>query len=364
MNTTLALTKASIQMFVRNKQALFFSLFFPLIIMVIFALIGFDKAPQFDVGLVAGHPDARTAPFIESIKGFSTFKMHEGILSDELIALKAGDRAVVIAVPDDFISTDGIAPRELKVYVNEGQPSQAQAIVSILGQYLDKTSLQLAGAPKYFSIATEVVDAKELKYIDFLLPGLIAMSIMQMSVFSVAFVFVRYKESGVLKRLSATPMRPGQFVAANTVTRLAVSLAQAAIFIMVGVLLLKAHVIGSYLLVAVCVTLGSLMFLGLGFTISGLAKTEESVPALANLFVFPMLFLGGVFFDISNMPHWLQTVSKLLPLTHFSTALRDVMTKGAGFGDIWHDLLAMVVWSVVLIALATYTFSFQERENA
>jgi ABC-2 type transport system permease protein len=350
------------KMFIRNKQAVYFTMLFPLFIMVIFGLIGFDKAPQFDVGLVAGTPDARTAGFISSIKGFTTFKVHEGTLPVEMDALKQGDRAVVISIPNDFIAADG-QQRELMVYVNEGQQSQSQAIISILGQYLDKTSLQMANVPTYFTISTQVVNSKHLKYIDFLLPGLISMSIMQMAVFSVAFVFVQYKEKGVLKRLLATPMKPLQFVAANTITRLIVSFVQSTLFVVVGVLFLKAHVIGSYGLMSVIIILGSLMFLGLGFTISGIAKTVDSVPVLANLFAFPMMFLGGVFFDINNMPHWLQVFAKFLPLTHLSNAMRDVMTKGAGIGDIGTDLLAMAVWAVVLIAAATYTFSFQEREN-
>jgi ABC-2 type transport system permease protein len=177
-------------------------------------------------------------------------------------------------------------------------------------------------------------------------------------------VFVQYKEKGVLKRLLATPMKPEQFVTANVITRLIVSVVQAAIFIAVGVLALNATVVGSYLLVTLCVVLGALMFLGLGFTVSGIAKTVDSVPALANIFVFPMMFLGGVFFDIANMPNWLQTVSKILPLTHFSTALREVMTKGASIGDIAVDLLAMTAWAVVLLTLATFTFNIQERDSA
>jgi ABC-2 type transport system permease protein len=225
-------------------------------------------------------------------------------------------------------------------------------------------SLAMAGVQPTFTIAQQVVDSRNLKYIDFLLPGLLAMSVMQMSVFSVAFVFVQYKEKGVLKRLLATPMLPMQFVAANAFTRLMVSLAQATIFIIVGVLLLKAHVVGSYALVALCAILGSLMFLGLGFAVSGLSKSVDTVPALANLFVFPQMFLGGVFFPTSGMPGWLQAIAKFMPLTPFSTALRDVMTKGSGLGDIKMQLLGMVIWAVILLGLSAFTFSIQEKENA
>lgn len=364
MKTTYLLTLASIKMLLRNRQALFFTLFFPLFIMVVFGLIGFDKPPQFDVGLVAASPQAGTQQFVSQIKGVSVFKIHEGTLDDELAQLKDGNRVVVLDVPNDFITNSAPAqPKTLTVYTNESQQAQAQAITSILSTYLDKTTLALVHAPSYFSLKQEIVDSKNLKYIDFLLPGLIAMAVMQMSVFSVAFVFVRYKEQGVLKRMLATPMLPSQFVTANVITRTLVSVSQAIIFLLVGVLFLHAHVLGSYVLVLACVILGSLMFLGLGFTISGLATTVDAVPVFANLVVFPMLFLGGVFFSIDSMPHWLQVIAKLLPLTFFSTAIRDVMTKAATIGDIKWDLVGMLIWSVVLITVSTITFSFQEKDN-
>jgi ABC-2 type transport system permease protein len=179
-------------------------------------------------------------------------------------------------------------------------------------------------------------------------------------------VFVDYKEKGILKRVLATPVQPWQFVAANIITRLIVAVVQALFFIGVGILLFKVQIIGSYLsyiYILITVILGAVMFLGLGFTVSGLSKTTESVPAFANLVVFPMLFLGGTFFPIDAMPIWLQYISKALPLTYFSTALRDIMNKGAGFGDIYTNLLVMLLWSIVLVVLAIYTFRFEEKRG-
>lgn len=364
MNTFIALLKSSARIFVRSKQALFFSLFMPLVIMVIFGMVGFDKAQQYDVGLVVDAPAPQTAAYVAQLKDFGLFKIHEGSLVDEQKALKDGDRSVVVVMPSNFIDAAVQSPQQLTVYVNESQPAQSQAILSILNQTLDKTSIALAGGHQYFSVIQEKVDSRNLRYIDFLLPGLIGMSVMQMSVFSVAFLFVQYKEKGVLRRLAATPMKPFQFVAANAVTRLAMSVVQTIIFIVMGVIMLDATVVGSYWLILLSVLLGALMFLGMGFTISGVAKTVESVPALANLIVFPMLFLGGTFFPISGMPSWLQSIAKFLPLSFFSTALREVMTKDAGFGAIKYDLLGMVVWGAILITAATFTFGFQERESA
>jgi ABC-2 type transport system permease protein len=294
MNPIYALTIASMKMFLRSRQALFFSLFTPLIIMFIFGSIGFDKPQKIDVGLVTHHPTLHTTQFIDQFQQISSFSITEGTLKQEL---------------------------------NQ-----------------------------------QIVNSRNLRYIEFLLPGLIALSVMQMSVFSVAFVFTQYKEKGVLKRLLATPMLPHQFVLANVITRLFVAVAQAIIFIAIGLWLFNVHVVGSFALILLCVTLGAVMFLGLGFTVSGLAKTVDSVPVIANLVVFPMLFLGNVFFSNSNMPPWLATVSKLLPLSYFATVLRDVMTKGSTLLDIKWNLLAMALWGAALITVATMTFRFQDKE--
>ncbi len=381
MFTTFKLTIAALKMFLRSRQALFFTLFMPFFIMIIFGYIGFDKPQKIDVGLVVQNPTEQTQKFIDQIKEFQTFSIHEGVLEDEKTQLAEGNRAIVLDVPSDFmdVSTKSIQPqcikapclpsinaipKEITAYTNEGQAPQAQTVISVLSQFLDKTTLQAAKAPTLFKIDQVSVDSRNLRYIEFLLPGLIAMSVMQMAVFSVAFLFTQYKEKGVLKRLAATPMQPWQFVSANAITRLMVSVFQAAIFVGMGLILFKIHIQGSYFLLLLCVVLGALMFLGLGFTISGLAKTVDSVPVFANLIVFPMLFLGGTFFPITGMPGWLQNVAKFLPLTYLSTSMRDVMTKGSHFWDIKGDLLGMVIWAAILITLATITFSFQEKEGA
>jgi len=348
-------------MFVRNRQAFFFTLIFPIILIGLLGLIGFDRTPQFDVGLVAPNPNMETALVVEQIKKFPTFKITEGTLEEELDALREGDRAVVLEIPFDLLGPT-FAPRTITAHLNESQQSQAQTTLSVINQMIDKIILAKIGIPHIINVQQNIVDSRNLKYIDFLLPGIVAMSVMQMTVFSVAFVFVQFKEKGILKRLMATPMKPSQFLTANVITRLIVSVIQTAILIAVGVWLLNAQVIGSYLLLLPIVILGVLMFLGLGFIISGIAKSVESVPVFANLVVFPMLFLGGVFFPIDNMPNWLQHIAKYLPLTHFSNSLREVMTQDASLGMIKWDLIAMLGWAVGLIILATFAFRFQERE--
>jgi ABC-2 type transport system permease protein len=367
MNALITLTWSSIKMFFRNKQALFFTFFSPLLIMVIFGLIGLDKVQKIDVGIaLTAPPTAGTQKFVDSLKQVPAFTVHEGT-ERELRKLIENDKiSAAFVIPADLIP-EATAPaagtHTVIVLTNTGQGQQAGIATSIMNEILDKTALGITRGSDIFHLQKEEINSNHLKYVDFLLPGLIALSLMQMSVFSVAFVFTNYKEKGVLKRLIATPMRPITFVTANVITRLIVSFLQTAVFLVVGITFLHAQVIGSYWLLSLITILGSVMFLGLGFTISGIAKTQESVPAAANLIVFPMLFLGGTFFPLSSFPTWLGNVAKYLPLTFLSDAMRQVMTKAAGFNAIRSDLLWMLAWGIFFIALANWAFSFEEKRQ-
>ncbi len=365
MYTLRILTWASMKMFVRNKQALFFTIFMPVIIISILGLIGFDSVPKIEIGYaITAPPTAGTQNFIDQLKKVDAFEMHAGTETEERAAIEAGDRSAVFIIPFDLVpeQPDG-APRTIQILTNAGNAQQAGIAINVMNQFLNQANLAAAQAPIMFKSDIQSINAHNLKYIDFLIPGIVAMSLMQMSVFSVAFVFTSFKEKGILKRLLATPVKPYQFVTANVVTRLIVSVLQAAILIAVGIFIFHAQVIGSYWLVLLILLVGATMFLGLGFTISGLANTVETVPALANLIVFPMLFLGGTFFSLEAMPTWLQHIAKFLPLQYLSHSLRAVMTKDAGFADIQTDIYWMLGWAVVLIVLANITFGFEEKRT-
>jgi ABC-2 type transport system permease protein len=360
MRTLFILTWAAIKMFLRNRQALFFTFFFPILLMTVLGLINFDKAAKIDVGIVlSGPPNQPTSQFVDVIKNISAFTIHEGTQSSEQQALIDDKRAVIFIIPANLIP----GPSQITAMTNGGQAPSADTAVSIVNGVLDKTALNISGGANLFTLNTQEVNTHHLKYIDFLLPGLIALSVMQMSVFSVAFVFVTYKEKGILKRLLATPVRPMIFVLSNVITRLIVTLLQTTLFIVLGVGLFHAQVIGSYWTMFIIALLGSLMFLGLGFTISGLASTVESVPPIANLVVFPMLFLGGTFFSVDSFPTWLGHIAKYLPLTFFSDAMRSVMTKGYTISQVSNDIWWMLGWGVVMVILANIAFSFEEKRQ-
>ena len=354
-------------MFIRNKQAVFFTMIMPVVIMTILGLLSFDSVPKIELGVAVTNPPTQgTRQFIEQLKQVPAFEINLGTEPDERAALEKGDRHAVMVIPGDMFPENQTAfggPKDIVVLTNANAAQMSSTAVSIINQILDKTTLSVSNAPTLFNLKTEQVNSRDLKYIDFLVPGIVALSLMQMSVFSVAFVFVDFKEKGILKRLLATPMRPYQFVVANVITRLMVAVIQSALLIAIGVLIFNAHVIGSVWLLVPVVILGSIMFLGLGFTLSGLAKTVESVPAIANIAVFPMMFLGGVFFPISTMPNWLQNIAGYLPLTYLSNSIREVMIEGATFSDIQTNIYWMIAWAVVLVVAANFVFGFEEKRQ-
>lgn len=363
MHTLRTLTAASIKMFLRNRQALFFTLFMPFLIMVIFGLLNFEGNGTIKLGIVTDQPSDATKQFVEKLKQVPAFEISEGDEASQRSALQDGDRDLILVLPNDLIPTGQPSgePKTITALISNARQIQAQTGLSVMQQVLDQTTLQIVQAPSLFAIETQNVDTRDFRYIAWLLPGIVAIAIMQMSVFSVSFVFVDYKEKGILKRLLATPLKPYQFVGANVITRLLVALVQTGILISLGIVFFKITVAGSWLLIALIAILGAVMFLGLGFAISGFAKTVESVPAVANLIIFPQFFLAETFFPIDNMPGWLATIVHYLPLSYFSTSLRAVITEGAGFTAVAPNLLWMLGWSIALVGLAIYTFSFEEK---
>jgi ABC-2 type transport system permease protein len=359
MYCTYKLTMAALKMFIRNKPALFFSLFVPLMIMLIFGAMDFDKQTPITFALVTHQPGTAAAELIKGIKESKAVTIEEGTREEEKLRLDAGKCAAMVEVPDDLITNP---KAELTVSYNESKPVEAAMARAMVRQFTDQATLMLSGTPPAFVVVEKSVSRK-YRYIEFLMPGIVAMAVMQMSIFSVAFVFAQYREKGVLKRVLATPVKPYQFVTANIVTRLFMSVAQSAILIVVGLLLFHVQVQGSIWLLGLCVVAGALMFLGLGFTISGMARSMDTVPVVANLIVFPMMFLGNIFFPAGNMPWWLQPIAANLPLTYFSQVLRGVMTNGEGLEKVQGPFLGLLVWMVVLVTLAMFTFRLQEREG-
>jgi ABC-2 type transport system permease protein len=213
------------------------------------------------------------------------------------------------------------------------------------------------------TISTHGIQGKSVNYMDFLVPGVLAMSVMNGGMVGLSAAFVAMRERGVLRRIKLTPFPLISFITARVATQLLVALCHAAILLGMANLIFNLDIVGNLIEVAVFVFLGSLAFLTIGFFVAGVSRTQEGATALAQLITFPMLFLSGVFFPLERSPVWLQDLAKALPLTYLADGLGQVMVYGASLASLWGDLLALVLTTAVGIALAVRFLRWEPKAS-
>ena len=205
----------------------------------------------------------------------------------------------------------------------------------------------------------QTVSGKEIRYVDWLIPGVLGMNVMFSSLFGVGYVIVRYRKNGVLKRLKATPLTPFEFLSAQVVSRLwliimVTSLVYAGTDIFVG---FRMH--GSYLTLLLVLALGTLSMISLGLIVAARMANEEAANGLLNMLSWPMMLLSGVWFSLEGSPPVVQQLALLLPLTHLTDAARKVMIDGAGLWEIrWH-LAVLTVMTALFMAIGARTFRWE-----
>ncbi len=357
-NPTWTLTTASLKMWFRDRQAMFWTFFLPLVIMVIFGVLNFGALGRIDLGIVDQAENEASRGFVSILEAINAFDIsQDNSERAERLALVAGDRDLVLVVPPDFGSSSG--PVSLRVFYADARPREAQMGQVILRQVLDEMTFTLTEATRLFILDPQPVTSRSLRFIDFLVPGVIAMSIMQMGLFSVAFAFVQLKRQGILRRLLATPIRPASFLFAQVFTRLVVSILQTAVLIGVAVFFFDVQLVGNISAVLLLALIGGAVFISIGFAISGWAKSEEVAAPIANVIALPMMFLSGVFFPREAMPRLLQGVTDYLPLTYLADALRSVAIDGATLWSQWPNLIGLAVWLAVSFVLAMRLFRWE-----
>ncbi|MEE2778495.1 MAG: ABC transporter permease, partial [Acidobacteriota bacterium] len=219
---------------------------------------------------------------------------------------------------------------------------------------------ELRGNEPLFSLAVEDVKARSQGYLDFLVPGLLAFTLMQISVAGSGFNLVEYRRKGILKRLFVTPLRPRDFIAGLVLARLLLCVVQLSVLLLVAVFALGVTVAGDFLSLYAVIVLGTVTFLSLGFCLGSLAKTQQAIVAIGNLFIFPQMFLSGIFIPIDSLPEMVQPLSKILPLTFVAGALREISNNGLSLLEIAPQLAGIAVWLGIGFFLATRLFVWKE----
>lgn len=358
------LTWMSIRMWSRDKSALFWTFFLPLVIMVIFGLLNFGELGKVDLGIVDLAQNEASQRFVDEVGDVKALRLTVGSEADELAALEDGQRDVVLIVPANFgPSTDSPGgewePATIRALYHAGRQAESEVGLGILRSGVDEMNFALSGVDRLVTLESEAVAARDLGYIDFLMPGVIGMAIMQLGLFSVSFSFVTMKREGVLRRLLATPLSPATLLASQVVTRLLVVVAQTLILTGVAVFIFGAEFAGNFFAVLLAAGLGGAVFLALGFAVSGWARTEQQAAPLANIVSLPMMFLSGVFFSRDVLPGILLTVTDYLPLTFLVEAIRGMTIHGDSVIAQWPNFLGMAVWFVIAFIIANRTFRWE-----
>jgi ABC-2 type transport system permease protein len=357
----LHLSKVFLKIFLRDRQSIFFSLFFPIIFMTVFAFANNGEVDPIELGIVNNSPSAVATDFTQMLTDNPLFNVAQGEEEQLRAELVEGDKTMVLILPESFdAQSDGA---ELQLLVDAAQVQQLGLIMPLLEQTLISIEREFRNIEPMFTLVVEDVQARSQRYLDFLLPGLLAFTLMQLSIAGSGFNIVEYRRKGILKRLFVTPIKPRDFIAAIVMARMAIVLIQLTVLLLVAVLALNVSIVGNFASFYFIIILGTFIFLCLGFCLGSIAKTQQAVMAVGNIVIFPQIFLSGIFYPIESMPELIQPIAKVLPLSFISTAMREIANNGASMLEITPSLIGIAVWFVIAFVLATRLFVWKEVAN-
>jgi len=207
--------------------------------------------------------------------------------------------------------------------------------------------------------AKQVVEGQEIRYVDWLISGMLAMNMMFSALFGVGYTIVRYRKNGVLKRLKATPLRAFEFLSAQVASRLLLLLVVTTMVYVGCNLFLHFQMAGSYFDLFVVMTLGAMCLISLGLLIAARISSEELAGGVLNLISWPMMFLSGVWFSLEGAHPWVRKAAQIFPLTHVIDGAREIMTEGAGLVQVAPHLIVLAAMTALFMALGSALFKWE-----
>ena len=318
--------------FVRDRRTMIFSLLMPIALVLGMSFVfGGKERPLFKVGVIATVIDKQANPFL-----------HERYVEFVPIAdQSAGIRKVTHQQIDLLLDLHG-TPR---YWVNTDSPK---------GYIVEKLLLGAANGAQRQQVTGEAV-----RYVDYLFPGILGMNMMFSCLFGVGYVVLRYRKSGFLKRLHATPLTAFEFLTAQVLSRLGLILfVTTVLYVGIGTVI-HFHRAGSGLLMILIAILGALSMVAMGLTVAARFSSEEVVGGILNLLTWPMMLLSGVWYSLEGSPEWVQWVAGIFPLTHVLAAARAVMIDGAGVAEISSHLIYLAATALVFLALGAWSFKWR-----
>ncbi len=335
------LTLTRIREFVREPEALFWTFLFPIVMSIVMAFAFPSRTAQpVPVGITAGGDAASVRQALANSPGVRLKDIPAG---QEQRALREGEVHVIVVATN---------PPTYRFDAARAESHTARLVV-------DDALKRAAGRVDPWVAREESVQVPGSRYVDWLIPGLVAMGIMSNGMWGVAFSIVQARMRKLLKRMIASPMQKREYLFAHLLARLLFLAPEVGVPLGFGVLAFGMPINGSLgAIVAVTLT-GSLAFSAFGLLLATRARTFEAVSGLMNMAMLPMWLLSGVFFSSANFPRAVQPFIQALPLTALVDALRAVVLEGAHLPAVSRQLLVLAGWTIIPFALALRLFRWR-----
>jgi ABC-2 type transport system permease protein len=359
-----AITKGSLRAIFRSPSAVIFSFVFPFIFIIVFGFIGNSGGiPVYKI-VIDQNSDTSNA-FFDSIKTSNRIKIVSYASEKELRSnIAKGRIAGILKITKNVAANPAY---QYSIKSSNASDDKWPQLMTVLSSIANKVSeIKFKGRPSFagvdFNYQRDIETVREYKTIDFILPGQLGFSLLSSGVFGVAFMFFGLRNTLVLKRFFATPIKRTYIILGEGLSRVIFQMLTAVIIIIVGKFLFGftlVHGVETFLEMLVLSFIGLIVFMGFGFIVSGLAKNDSTIPPFANLITLPQFLLAGTFFPIEVFPKWLQPISKALPLTHLNIAMRNVAFEGQSLWEVRNEIGILLVWGVIVYAIAIKVFKWE-----
>ena len=360
-----AITKGSLRAITRSPSAMIFGFVFPFIFILVFGFIGGNGTGP-SLKIVIDKKTDTANKIYEVLTAMSNIRiLHYDNDSALNTDLNKGRIAGVVTILKS--EPNSLSPYEIKLNSTTSSNDKWPQLRNELEMLINKVSdVVYKDRQKYaqfnFNPEKDIAQVREYKTIDFILPGQLGFSLLSAGVFGVAFMFYNLRNTLVLKRFFATPINKTFIILGEGLSRVLFQMLTAIVIILVGYFVFDftlIHGFRTFFDMMLLSFIGLLVFMGFGFIISGVAKTDSTIPPFANLITLPQFLLGGTFFPVDDFPKWLQPISKAMPLTHLNEAMRKIAFEGLSLWDVKFQIFILLCWGIVVYFLAIKVFKWE-----
>lgn len=363
--TVWAFFSVNLKRLFRDKTALFFTFLFPLIFLFVFgSLNSGNNSVSFNVAVINESKAPFAKQFVSQLDKQKAFKIDKDVKGFSLANEKMGrgELDATIELPPSFgeVQAGKTYPSgQAIVHYTENNQSAAQTLTTVMQAELQGINTKLVKSETPLTVTSKQNNERSLSSFDYTFTGLLGFAVLGSGIFGPINVFPELKKMGILRRLHTTPLRVWQYFLSVMLGNAVVGLMSLAVMFAVAIAVFNLKVVGNYFELAVFLAIGIISVLGIGLAIGGWAKNERQAAPLANIIVFPMMFLTGTFFPRFLMPHWLQDITTFMPLTPVIDGARLIATEGKGLLDLGPQLAVMGGWIIVIYIIAFRVFRWE-----